>query len=344
MAIGKTNSGWRVDVQPGGRGSKRYRRTFKTQAEAKAFEAWLQTQVATRPEWQPERRDTRSLSSLIDLWRTHHGVGLRAGEDTYRRLRAIAVALGDPVADRVDAQMFAAYRTRRIADGISPSNLNREHAYLRAAFNELRRLGIWKKENPLGDLRQFKIPENELSFLTQEQIPRLLSALSKARNPHVLLITKLCLSTGARWSEAEELRMSQVRAGLVQFARTKSGKVRAVPISVGLEQDLVTHHQKFGEGERIFGYAWSAFREGVERAGIDLPDGQMTHALRHTFASHFMMNGGNILTLQRILGHQSLAMTMRYAHLAPEHLAEALRLNPLAHVTVRCNTAESNAC
>jgi hypothetical protein len=43
-----------------------------------------------------------------------------------------------------------------------------------------------------------------------------------------------------------------------------------------------------------------------------------------------MMAGGNILALQRILGHQSLAMTMRYAHLAPEHLEEAVRLNPLA--------------
>lgn len=56
----------------------------------------------------------------------------------------------------------------------------------------------------------------------------------------------------------------------------------------------------------------------------------MTHALRHTFASHFMMAGGNILTLQKILGHQSLTMTMRYAHLAPEHLQEAKALNPLA--------------
>ena len=55
-----------------------------------------------------------------------------------------------------------------------------------------------------------------------------------------------------------------------------------------------------------------------------------SHALRHTFASHFIQKGGNILTLQKILGHSSLAMTMRYSHLAPEHLAEALRLSPLA--------------
>jgi len=44
------------------------------------------------------------------------------------------------------------------------------------------------------------------------------------------------------------------------------------------------------------------------------------------------MNGGNLLTLQKILGHQSIVMTMRYAHLAPEHLNEAVRYNPLTGV------------
>jgi site-specific recombinase XerD len=48
------------------------------------------------------------------------------------------------------------------------------------------------------------------------------------------------------------------------------------------------------------------------------------HMLRHTFASHFMMAGGNILTLQQLLGHATLDMTMRYAHLAPDHLAGEL--------------------
>lgn len=69
------------------------------------------------------------------------------------------------------------------------------------------------------------------------------------------------------------------------------------------------------------------FRRGD--AGLVLPRGQLTHVLRHTFASHFMMNGGNILVLQKLLGHSSLTMTMRYAHLAPDHLQEARMLNPL---------------
>ena len=57
---------------------------------------------------------------------------------------------------------------------------------------------------------------------------------------------------------------------------------------------------------------------------------QAAHALRHTFASHFIQNGGNILNLQKVLGHSNLVMTMRYAHLEPDHLQDAVRFGPLS--------------
>ncbi|MGA3716176.1 tyrosine-type recombinase/integrase, partial [Escherichia coli] len=67
----------------------------------------------------------------------------------------------------------------------------------------------------------------------------------------------------------------------------------------------------------LFSPAYEAFKAALARAGIELPKGQRTHVLRHTFASHFMMRGGNILVLQQILGHSTIMMTMRYAHFAP---------------------------
>jgi len=72
----------------------------------------------------------------------------------------------------------------------------------------------------------------------------------------------------------------------------------------------------------------AAFRSAYERCGFQAP-GQLTHILHHTFASHYVMGGGDILSLQRILGHSSITMTMRYAHLSPDHLESALRLSPL---------------
>lgn len=68
----------------------------------------------------------------------------------------------------------------------------------------------------------------------------------------------------------------------------------------------------------------------MDRTSIVPPRGQLTHILGHTFTAHFMMSGGNILALQKILGHHDIKMTMRYAHLAPEHLERAFRFNPIA--------------
>lgn len=61
----------------------------------------------------------------------------------------------------------------------------------------------------------------------------------------------------------------------------------------------------------------------------------MSHVLRHSFASHFMMAGGNIVVLQRILGHSDIRVTMRYAHFAPDHLEEAVTNNPLAKMATK---------
>ncbi|WP_269063546.1 tyrosine-type recombinase/integrase [Marinobacter adhaerens] len=58
----------------------------------------------------------------------------------------------------------------------------------------------------------------------------------------------------------------------------------------------------------------------------------MTHNLRHTFASHCMMNGGVMLTLQRILGHGNITMTMKYAHLSPDHLESPMKLSPVSQL------------
>jgi integrase len=248
-------------------------------------------------------------------------------------LKNLCAAIGNPFGDKLSGEIFADYRATRMAAGISASNMNREKNYLQAMFNELKRLDIWKGPNPLEKVRALKIAERELAFLSLDQVDVLLSELKKAKNEHVHLISQVCLATGARWSEAESLRKPQVRHGLIQFAMTKSKKVRAVPIDTQLEKDLAAHYKRHSAAigdERFFTYAYSAFISGLERTGIALPAGQAAHVMRHTFASHFMINGGNILALQKILGHSSLAMTMRYAHLSPDHLVEARQLNPLS--------------
>ncbi|HZX31559.1 MAG TPA: tyrosine-type recombinase/integrase [Rhodocyclaceae bacterium] len=329
MTIKQVKTGWQVNIQPGGRGGKRVKKTFPTKAEAIAWERHVRAKVQEQPDWAAPKRDARPLSDFVDIWFKHHGVGLSDGERRKRILEAMCEALSNPRADKFSADMFAEYRSQQLDGGIQKSTLNHRLAYMKAMFNELRRLGHWKKENPVKSLRPFKLQERELSYLRGPQIEQLLGELKSSTNKHVHLIAKVCLATGARWSEGENLTITQLHNSRIQFANTKSKKVRAVPIRPELAVELEKHHEAHGQGNRIFGSAYAAFREGIERAEIVLPKGQLSHSLRHTFASHFMMNGGNILALQRILGHSDLKMTMVYAHLAPEHLEEAVRLNPL---------------
>lgn len=77
---------------------------------------------------------------------------------------------------------------------------------------------------------------------------------------------------------------------------------------------------------RLFASCKGAFRKAVQRAKLDLPEGQLTHILRHTFASHFIMNGGSLKVLQEILGHEDIKTKMIYAHFAPDYLESVLKL------------------
>jgi integrase len=334
MTIKQSNIGWLVDIQPGGRGSKRVRKTFKLKSEAIAWERHIQAEAQKSHDWEPVKRDTRKLSNLVDLWFEHHGVGLRAGKETYRSLKLLCTALGDPAADRFSVDLFTTYRTKRLSEGVSANSMNHEHAYLRSVFNELARVGLWKRENPLRLLRPFKLQEKELSYLKIEEIRTLLAALDASKNVHLGLIARVCLATGARWGEAESLRIQQVQNAWIQFAKTKSGRIRNIPINDDLASNLKAHYAKHGANDRLFTSSRSSFQAAVERSELKLEQGQMTHVLRHTFASHFIMATNDILSLQRILGHSDLKMTMRYAHLAEGHLDKVIANNPLTALTL----------
>lgn len=205
-----------------------------------------------------------------------------------------------------------------------PKTLNNELSYLRAMFNELRRLGEVDYPNPLTLVRAIRIQERELSYLDSDQIDRLFQVLRSMSHPHVELVAMICLVTGCRWGEAQGLTLSRVGEASVQFVNTKSKRRRVVPVDPKLAERIRAHLRQHG----AFSNCRDRFDDAVARAGLVLPPGQKSHVLRHTFASHFIANGGNILALQKILGHSSLAMTMRYAHLAPDHLQDVLAFGP----------------
>ena len=238
----------------------------------------------------------------------------------------------NPIAKKITASDWAKYRATRL-EKVSIKTVNNEQTYLNAMFNELIRLEEIK-ENPITNVRSLKYKQPEMGFLTTDEIPALLDELKKSRNPDTYFVAKIALSTGARWSEAESLTSRQISNNQITYINTKGGKNRTIPISSELAEELP---MKTG---KLFTSCISAFRVALKRTEIELPKGQATHVLRHTFASSFMIKGGNILVLQQILGHSNITDTMRYAHFSKTHLEDAIRLNPLndIHKKNTCTT------
>lgn len=322
--IVKGDNGWDVDFWLDySAGIRKRKRGFRTKSEAERWVSDLRKQYSLRGRDPGER-----LSDLVTVWHELHGSTLK---DPYRLPRTMAVvqALGDPVASTFTALDFGRYRIERLKT-CTPSTVNHEHRYIKSVFNELIRLGVWHGANPVANLRQLKVDEVELSFLTLPECRLVLDECKVSTNNHTWVVAQICLATGARWDEAESISRSQLVNGMVRFARTKNGKVRNLPLPPELTK-LALERGYPGTG-RLFASCRGAFRKAYERTGLTTP-GQLTHILRHTFASHYMMQGGSVLALQRILGHGDIKMTMRYAHLAPDHFATVLTHSPFALLT-----------
>ncbi|MFI8580274.1 phage integrase [Ectopseudomonas khazarica] len=326
MAIDQLPDGrWKVDVEP--IKGKRFRKTFKTKGEAQRFEATCRAKVINAPEWSPTPKDRRKLSQLIDRWANLHAHTLSDGEARRRLLDALAMQLGDPVAIKMTGNEYAEYRTQAIKAGANLKTLNNRLGYLRSVFNVLHQLGEIDYPNPLARVRPLRLQEKELTYLTDDQIETLFTTIhGYCRTPHVAMVAAICLATGARWGEAQALTPDKIRNQLVTFVNTKGKRIRSIPIALELEQKIHRHFKLHGQ----FSNCLNSFDKALAESRLSVPAGQSSHVLRHTFASRFVMNGGNILTLQKILGHTTLAMTMRYTHLAPDHLQDAVKLGPVA--------------
>ena len=316
--ITKTENGWKVDFYPNGKkkGPRVRKQGFKTRLDALQY---------VRSYGRKEPETAESLKDLAMRWYDNHGHTLKDAKQRLARVCAICDRLGNPRVSDFSAVDWMEYRRERM-NVVTASTCNHEQRYLSAVFSEMVRMGHLKS-NPIAPVRQVRVAPQEMTFLTLDQCRVLLDECQNGRNPFTYPVALICLATGARWSEAEMVTQSSFVAGKVIFRDTKNGKDRAVPIAPEVQAQIMERALP-GPG-RLFQSCRSAFRAAYERCGYTTPQ-QLTHILRHTFASHFMMNGGDILTLQRILGHGNITMTMRYAHLSPDHLESAVRLSPLA--------------
>ena len=213
---------------------------------------------------------------------------------------------------------------------ISSATINRCLSLLSKIFNDAIRWG-YLSTSPMKKVSKLNEPVQGFNYLTKDQVKKLLENASD--NSRAILMT--AVYTGMRRGEIIALKWKHIdfekKMIIVEETTegsTKSKKVRYIPIHPELLLELKKHKLKT-RSEYVFpgpdGEMRKEFRSALNYAlkRAELPRIRV-HDLRHTFAANFMMSGGNILSLQKILGHSDLKMTMRYAHLAPDFLQQEI--------------------
>jgi integrase len=295
------------------------------------------------------------MSTLIDRYWTHYGIKKVSADREKSVIDGIRSELGKLFVREVDGVALSRWyenltAERELSASTAVRHFNVMHHMMKKAAT------IWSKDtgidrNP-ADLIEIKRPNDQRDrYLSQDELQRLKQALDekvyrKGTNDfnrtfcRLRMIVLIALTTGMRASEIFGLRWSDVmyNEGLLAVrAKLKGGKMRYAPMLPELAEELRLYMPKPGkkgnvrfivnrdlifppkaEAKGTRRRVESSFEDLLERAEIE--DFRF-HDLRHTFASWYMMNGGDLYELAKILGHSNIKMTERYAKLGRQHIA-----------------------
>jgi integrase len=216
-------------------------------------------------------------------------------------------------------------RDRRDRDRVANSTVNRALEIVRRVLNVAHQDWNWLQRVPR--VRMLPEPKRRIRFLTREEADRLMANLPG----HLCAIVRFALATGCRMSEILHLEWLRVdfgrRVAWLDPGTTKNGDGRGIPLNndaVLALREVEGVHPKWCfayEGRRMDAVG-SAWKRGLRRAGIE---NFRFHDLRHTWASWHVMSGTRLQELMELGGWKSFEMVLRYAHLAPEHLANVAK-------------------
>ncbi len=311
--------------------------TFARKTDAKI---WIQQTEAAIREGRHLVTNDAKKHTLADLVERHLESLQRKQPHAYQKQRQIlywwkselgahALSHVTPalIAEKRDALLKANIGSKQQPRYRSPATANRYLAGLSKAFTIAVKEWHWLQDNPVLRVQKEKENPGRVRYLSSKEKDALLIACGKSPMAELELIVTLALTTGMRRGEILALRWPDVdiRRGSIVLQKTKNGECRAVPIAPQVLALLGKHAQvrhlntdlvfpRAGEDRPIdFDHV---FTDAVREAKIK--DFRF-HDLRHTAASYLAMSGAMTAEIAAVLGHKTLAMVKRYAHLSDQH-------------------------
>jgi len=205
-------------------------------------------------------------------------------------------------------------------DGSGPGTQNRYLSAISRALEFAKREWRWIDHNPARDVSRRREPPGRVRYLSNAERERLLEACRASRDRELYPLVLIALATGARLGELVSLRWEAVDldARRITFNATKNRERRSAAITGPAAEALdLLGPQESGPvfSHTVFRHSWE---RAVNEAGVE--DFRF-HDLRHTAASYLAMSGASLLDIAALLGHKTLAMVRRYAHLSDSHLS-----------------------
>jgi integrase len=335
---------------------KRVRKSFKKRKDAEA-ELGKRVSLIAEGRYLDVKKDyTTTLKELLEKYRENY-----QNQSSYQTMKRFSLEnfrsyFGEDTKlyniKYMDLETYRNHFQRKAtkSGGIrANATINREIACLRHLFSKAIEWEMIER-NPFDSGKTLLTKENNrrYRYLDKDEIDRLLESCVNGYTRDIIITV---INTGMRRQEVLSLNWSQIRNGFIYLSRTKTDESRQIHINDDLAElfkDIRKRNQlrsdyvfcdKIG---KPFTEIKRSFHAALRKAGIE---NFRFHDLRHTFASHFIMRGGTVKEVQEILGHKSMTMTLRYAHLSQEHKKKAVNLlNGLTASTKgNCRTTVTSA-
>jgi len=302
---------------------------------------------------QPQiRNSVPTLKKFIDTqYETWALTQQKSGAENVQRIRGAFAGFMNTRIDQLSAWSFEQWKAQRKNSGTAPATINRDLTMLRAALNNAVEWGELKS-NPLASVKALKGADvKRVRYLSDDEEKRLMDALNqreatiqgdgRASTNNLVSIVKdvtytdylkpmvlLAINTGLRFGELTRLRWADISLTdapmlTVQAAYAKTDKTRHIPLNKTARATLQAWKVQQADTSGLVFVTKTGHRvKNLRKAWlVVLVTANITdfkwHDLRHHFASKLVAAGVDLNTVRELLGHGSLDMTIRYAHLAP---------------------------
>ena len=327
-SITKHGKSWFVQVRK--QGAETHRKSFPRKKDAKEWAATIEAKIidGSIPRKEAQRH---TFGEMVDRY-----IGeIDPDRDSIRHLLWFKDQVGRrrllnvTAADLNELKGRLKSKPNRYGRMRAPGTVNRYMTSLSHVYSLAVREWEWLDTNPMRKVSKLTEPRGRVRYLSEDERKSLLTACRENQNKLLYPFVVLALSTGARAGELQHLTWKDVdlKAGRGVLHNTKNKERRAIAIR-GHALDEI---RKLGKVRRIDtpwifpsreGIKPWAYRREWERAvkAAEIDDFRF-HDLRHTTASYLAMNGATLPEIAGVLGHKTLQMVSRYAHLSDQHIA-----------------------